>query len=203
MALTLVTPPVGEPVSRDEVKLHARITDPSQDERVDRFIASARQYAENRLGRQLLNATWRLTLERFPQGCVPEDYRVIILPRPPLVSVTHIKYYAVDGTLQTLPAGYYVVDTDHTPGRVQLKANVSWPETEDRLGAVQITFVAGYGSSPALVPADIRHAIETLAAHAYEHREAVVETESGVKIVETPLLANALLDLQRVEMYLY
>jgi uncharacterized phiE125 gp8 family phage protein len=221
MGLTQITPPTIEPVTRDEVKLQARISDPSQDARVDRFIASARAYAENRIGRQLLNATWRLTMDCFPgqwnspwgqavralrswrQYCDPRDFRLIMLPKPPLVSVTNVKYYDIAGTLQTLDPSQYVVDTFGEPGRLQLKAYTSWPVTQDRVSAVQIDFVAGYGARPDNVPADIKHAIETIAAHAYEHREAVVEMERGTQIVSVPLLADDLLDLRRVEMYLY
>lgn len=225
MGLYLVIPPTLEPVTRDEVKLQSRISDPSQDSRVDRFISSARSYAENRLGRQLMNATWRLTLDNFPNSIggspwyqsvsqnFPSysqfyngrycDHRIIILPRPPLVSLTSIRYYDVAGTLQTFSSSNYVVDTFGEPGRVQLKALTLWPVTQDRINAVQIDFVAGYGTDRENVPADIRHAIETIAAHAYEHREAVIETDSGMKLVSVPLLADDLLDLHRVEMYTY
>lgn len=217
MILKQITPPTLEPVTRAELNLHARISDPSQWDRVDRYIASARSYAENRLGRQLVNATWRLSLDSFPNAVrwdarpntsnttcfVPNDYRLILLPKPPLVSVSWIKYYAVDGTLTTLDSTLYNVDTDSEPGRIQLKWTASWPTTDDRIGAVQIQFVAGYGADPADVPADIKHAIETIAAHAYENREAVMETDRGIQLVRVPLLGDELLDLHRVQMYLY
>lgn len=219
MGLTLVTSPTLEPVTRDEVKLHCRITDPSQDSRVDRFIMSARSYAENRLGRQLVNATWRMTLDRFPDTMgntsgsssvwsMPiisswSDQRLIVLPRPPLSSVTWVKYYDLDNTLQTFSSANYTVDTDSQPGRIQLNYAVAWPFTRDRLNAVQIQFVAGFGGTAAFVPDDIKHAIEMLAAHYYEHREAVTETNNSIQMIPVPLAVDDLLDLHRVEMYLY
>ena len=55
----------------------------------------------------------------------------------------------------------YQVDTASEPGRIKLVPGVSWPAVEaDKVNAVQITYVAGYGANETDVPSRIRQAIE-------------------------------------------
>ncbi len=68
MGLQLVTSPDYEPITLSEFKLHARITDSSQDDVLATCLLTARAYVENRLQQQLMNATWRWTLDRFPNS---------------------------------------------------------------------------------------------------------------------------------------
>jgi uncharacterized phiE125 gp8 family phage protein len=59
-----------------------------------------------------------------------------------------------------------------------------WPATACyNYGAVQVTFVAGYGNAAA-VPADLKAAIKLLVGHLYENREAVT---LGAMPAELPL----------------
>lgn len=209
MALKLITPPAMEPVSRNDVKLRSRITDSSQDDSIDRYIVSARRYVENRLERQLIQATWKQSFDRFPSPCdrtrdkdlrrpsFSDPSRVLVLDRPPLISVTSIQYYDSAGVLQTWDASNYVVDNFSEPGRIQLADGSMWPVTAYRLNAVQVTYVAGYGADSSNVPDDIKHAIEMLASHYYENREAV----GDVRMYEVPLTVDALLDLHRIDFF--
>jgi uncharacterized phiE125 gp8 family phage protein len=205
MGLVLVTPPAAEPVSRDQVKDQCRITSDSENSRIDRYVVSARAYAENRLGRQLVNATWRLTFDHFPwssagrQTFDPYNSHAIVVPRPPLVSVTSIQYVDITGVLQTLGPSTYTVDTDSEPGRIALAPNCYWPATYPQINAVKVTYVAGYGTDGTLVPEEIKLAIEMLAAHFYERREATTEA----KLMTVPLAVDDLLDLCRIEQYVY
>ena len=50
---------------------------------------------------------------------------------PPLVSVTHVKYYDADGVLQTLPATYYDVDTRRQPGVIWWDEDYTAPTLSD------------------------------------------------------------------------
>jgi uncharacterized phiE125 gp8 family phage protein len=207
MGLKLITAPGVEPISRDTLKLHSRISGTDQDDMIDRYITAARMYCENRLGKQLINATWRLTLDQFPHVCerpyyparaaFAQAHNVIDLPRCPLVSVTSVQYVDAAGVTQTLSDSYYVVDTSTEPGRLQLKVAYSWPVTADQIAAVTVTFVAGYGTSATDVPMDIRSAITMLAAHYYEHRE----TTTDLRLMEVPFAVDCLLDLHRVDRY--
>lgn len=153
---TLVTPPVAEPVDQAEVKKHLRVTDSADDDQIDALIISERQTAENFCNRAFLTQTWKLFLDDFPDVSICNPYGSIWLPRPPLQSVTHVKYYNTSGTLTTLTVNTdYMVDNDNAElhGRVYLPYNISWPVVQARAKAVEIQFLCGWkGVDPEAAP---------------------------------------------------
>ena len=166
--LTLVTAPAEEPVSLAEAKAWLRLSHDADDAVVQGLVSAARLLAEREYDRQLVTATWRLTLPRFP--C-----REIRLPRGPLQSITSVQYRDTTGTLQTLSASYYEADAACDPGLVQPAYGRVWPSTREMVQAVRVTFVAGYGS-PQQVPQSIRNAIKMAVAWWYERRGDEAET---------------------------
>jgi len=170
MALTIVTEPTVEPVDLEEVEDHLRLSDTSTGEEdvvIQSYIKAARRYCERIQNRAYLHQTWDLILDGWPDG------NYIEIPRPPLVSVTHVKYYETDETENTMSTGLYYVDTDSEPGRVHLQYGETWPtETLRPANGVAVRFVAGYGSVSSLVPAEIKQALKLLVGHMYERREA-------------------------------
>ena len=170
MALTIVTEPTVEPVDLEEVEDHLRLSDTSTGEEdvvIQSYIKAARRYCERIQNRAYLHQTWDLVLDGWPDG------NYIEIPRPPLVSVTHVKYFDTDETEYTMSAGLYYVDTDSEPGRVHLQYGETWPtETLRPANGVAVRFVAGYGSVSSLVPAEIKQALKLLVGHMYERREA-------------------------------
>lgn len=168
MGRVLVEAPESEPVSLDEAKNHSRVdSDLTADDSLieDTLIPSAREYLERQTRRQLVTATWKLYLDNFPEW-------EIELPLPPLQSVDEVKYVDLDGVMQTLDEDAYEVDVSSCPGRLAPAYGEVWPASREKMGAVEITFTAGYGE-PADVPASLRRAILELVAHAYRNREAV------------------------------
>lgn len=171
-ALNLVTAPLIEPITVNDVKLHARVTGLQDDQVIASLIPAARRLLDGRdswLGRALITQTWDYFLPAFP--CCGE----IRIPLPPLQSVTSVKYYDAAGALQTLPPADYVVDTYAQPGRIVPAYGVSWPSTRSYLpNAVEIRFVAGYGAKVSDIPQDIRAWLAQAVAFLYENREAPV-----------------------------
>jgi len=169
MALTIVTQPAIEPLDLDEVKDHLRLSETSgndEDTTIMAFLTAARRYCEAFQNRAYLEQTWKLTLERFPSEAW------ITLPRPPLMSVTSVKYYGTGGTATTMTAGNYYADTASEPGKLRLGYGESWPSAVLRPGVgVEVEYVAGYGSAASSVPAEITQAIKLVVGHMYEHRE--------------------------------
>lgn len=170
--LALTTAPASEPVSLDEQKLHSRVDVSDDNSFLAAAITASRQWIEQYMGRQLVTATWTMTLDAFPGDGVIE------MPRPPLISVSSVKYYDGDRVEQTFAAaGYHVHASGAAPeapmGRIELADGYSWPTVYDGEGAVQIAFVAGYGAALA-VPVQIKQAIQIHAAELYERREQVV-----------------------------
>jgi len=192
MALKLITGPASEPITLAEAKEHIRVeTDfTADDDLITNLIIAAREYCEGFQNIAYITQTWELVLDKFPV----KDY--IQLPRPPLQSVTSVKYKDYEGTETTLDASKYIVDTDNEPGNVVLAYNESWPSfTPYPTGAVRVRFVAGYGDEAANVPQKVKQAIHLLMGHWYENREAVF---TGTISKEIEFAVHALLWQDRV-----
>ena len=153
----LVTPPLVEPVDLDEVKKQRRFSSTSLDTRFDGWISAARQQFEEETGIALITQTRLFLMETFPI----QD--AIGFWRAPVQSITSIAY-GEPGSPDTEmdPADYEVFPTTVTkgpypnPGGVRLVTGASWPTTDDRPGAVRITYQAGFGDAPGDVPELIR-----------------------------------------------
>jgi len=170
MGLRRTVEPVLEPLDVAELSGdgHLRISVGQETEYVTGLLVAAREVAEGDLHRALLSQTWVWTRDAFPAAG-----QVLSVPYPPLQAVSEIRYYDVAGVLTLLSPTIYTVDVDSTPGRIALAPDQSWPDTQARLGAVRITFLAGW-TDPALVPARIKQGMLLLVGSWYEHRESVV-----------------------------
>jgi hypothetical protein len=99
------------------------------------------------------------------------------LPRPPLISVSSVKYYDDDEVQQTLSTSLYLVDTPwRAPGTVELAEDQDWPtDLSSRRMPVTIRFICGYGLStdtPAgSVPPVVKQAIRLVIGWMYKNRE--------------------------------
>ena len=160
MALKLKTPPPIEPVTLVDVKGLLRIDDSDDDNLISSMITAIRQRAEEWTRRSFLTQTWTLWLDEFPfrhgNTLNKLNGRVIIIPRPPMQSVAFIKTYDSDNSTVTFDASDYFVDTASSPGRVALNDNSSWPTSLRKFSAVEVEFIAGYGSSASDVPEGIK-----------------------------------------------
>lgn len=171
-AQTLVTPPTAYPVTIADVKAHAVITIPQDDSFIGNvLIPAATEYAQAVQKRQLMPATWRLSMRRFPVGDRP-----IPLPLPPLVSIASITYIDSAGALQTMSSALYGSNVDAEPGFVAPIYAGYWPATrEGDIDVVAITYVAGYGATNAAalsaIPASTKLGILMDCAERYRNRE--------------------------------
>lgn len=204
LTLTRTAGPSSEPLTTAEAKAHLRVTDSSEDTYIDSLVAAARQHVEEVTRRALLTQTWEFSLDAFPLaplirtqwGAFAHVRQVpIIIPRPPLQSVTQIEYVDVDGTTQTLSASRYRVDSKSEPGRLTAALDQYWPTVAPVTNAVTITYDAGVANA-ADIPDAIKHAIKLLVSHWYEHREAV---DVGARhVTRVPEAADALLAPYRI-----
>lgn len=186
--LRVGTAPAEEPVGTAEMKLHLRVNHTNEDAEIAKKIVSARKVVEDWIGRSLVNTTWDLYLDRFPPGTDE-----ILIPRPPLVSVSHVKYYDEAGTEQTFAGTNYFTDTFREPGLVRLVDGAAWPATHNRRpSAVNVRFVGGYGTAGTLVDERARDAIKQITAALWANREADLE----VKVDENPRLRTLLFPLR-------
>jgi uncharacterized phiE125 gp8 family phage protein len=113
---------------------------------LDEALDWARQ--RQTFGRALLEQEWELILDAFPDG-------EIELTKPPVISISSVKYLDQAGAEQTLLSTQYVLDADLLPGYLLPAEGVSWPLTRDVANAVRVRFKCGYGATAAAVPPGI------------------------------------------------
>lgn len=187
MILNLITPAASEPVIIADVENHCRlgsngIATAGQKTAANIFIGSARRQAEAITRRQLITATWEMVLDPsdFPAG----TREPVEIPMPPLQSITSVKYYDVDGVLQTLSASLYrvIIETGPMcqPGLVVPVYGQVWPSIRDDYGAVTIRFVAGYGTAGSSIPEDVRNWMLLNIGNLWENRETIVVSKGQV-----------------------
>lgn len=184
--------PAVEPVSLAEAKVHLKMDDVTADDAlIAALISAAREWVEQATRRALITQTWR-----FRCNELPPDER-LPLPRPPLQSVTTFAYVDDGGSTSTWSSSKYTVLTDAEPGIVAVNYGEVWPSIRDQEDAVTVTYVAGYGSTPSLVPAPLRQAILLLVGAMYANREAT----AAVKVETVPFGVEALISPYRVHYF--
>ncbi len=187
MPLQLVTPPAGEPVSLAEAKQHLRVDGDDDDLLIGSLITAARQAAETKTGRQLITARWKLVLDAFPgpslmQSATGASFSLpghaILLAKCPVQSAVSIEYLDMNGTTQVMPASDYVLDAACEPARLTPAFGKTWPPTLPQMGAVSVTFDAGYGTASA-VPEGLKSWIKLRVGSLYGHREEMSVLSRG------------------------
>lgn len=186
MWLNLMTAPAEQPITLVEAKLHLRVETTDEDDLITALIIAATQHLEGRtglLGRALVTQTWEWRFDRFPPGNVP-----ILVPLPPLQTVTEIKYTDPDGAVQILAASVYQVHPETYQGEIRRKPDQTWPAIRAEPYGITVTFVAGYGTA-ADVPEAIKAAIKLLIGGWFltrEESEIPPVTKSAVAALTGP-----------------
>lgn len=167
--------PLTEPITLEEARDYLRLdafgsppTHPD-DDLVDVMISAARGAAENYINHSIAYREVILQLDEFNgKGYVDlQDW--------PVSLITSVEYFDKNGVVQTLDPAEYILDDAQKPAR--LYPVTDFPETQDRVNAITITFMAGYtdGLSPNTYPAPraIKLAILLILGHLYENRQDV------------------------------
>jgi uncharacterized phiE125 gp8 family phage protein len=191
-ALQLLEAPAAAPVLLAEVKAQLRIEHPDDDLMIDRLIKTAVAYtdAKGALGHAMITQKWGQWV-----NSVPPQY--VRLAMGPLIEVTAVKYYDIDGALQTdTLSNYEITGTDFTT-RIGPKSGFNWPVTQDRADAIRIEYTAGYGATSASVPETLRHAMMLLIGHWYDNRENTMMDE----LSNIPYGFDMLVDMHRRAWY--
>jgi uncharacterized phiE125 gp8 family phage protein len=179
MSLKLVTGPKASPIDLDDVKDDLRIDGTDDDSMLQLWVDAATDIVEKGTGRALITQTWELRLDHFPFS------GPIWIPTLPLQSVTSVKYIDPDGVEQTMSSSNYEVDFTDDYGKIVLAYGESWPSIRDKINAVTVRFVAGYGDAAAKVHPGIRKLIGFLLTHWYENREPVVVGTIATEVPQT------------------
>jgi uncharacterized phiE125 gp8 family phage protein len=167
-SLACTVPAYDTAVGLQGIKDHLRIDHSEEDAKLLDLIGMAQQYIEDVTARQFVTATFQQRFRQWPDR--------IYLARSPVQAVSSIQYYDTAGTLQTLAASSYVVETDAQPGVVELAVNATWPSVQDREGAIIVTFTAGE-LTPATFSAATNQA--TVYGRTFSNSNAVTLYNSG------------------------
>jgi uncharacterized phiE125 gp8 family phage protein len=155
MALQLITPPSAEPIHLNDAITHIKQTSGVDDSHITASVIAARKSAENATWRQLVSARYKQVHDSFPGIGVfgvnwGHTYQIpknaILLERLPVQLVESIQYIAMDGTTQTVDPSIYTVDYSTEPCRITPKFGQIWPIPLPQIGAVWVTFIAGFAA---------------------------------------------------------
>lgn len=176
MALEITTAPTFEPVTLAELKAFADIAHGRADDDLNRNITTARRHVEDTLGVTLGTTTYTLYLDRWPKkryGFSDTEADAIVLPRPPVTSVTSIKYLDEDGTQQTWAADQYRTDLVSQPARITRAYSIAWPTFRAVTNTIEIKYVAG--AAQADIRTGLKQLVLWIAKHLYERTDLTVE----------------------------
>jgi uncharacterized phiE125 gp8 family phage protein len=157
-----LTPPALEPVSLSDARIFLRLDQTDEDGLLSTLITAARLMVEAASGRMLIEQSWRIVLDRWPEG------GEIRLPLSPATSIAAARVYDALGEAQAVPEAALQLDTTTDPPLVRVAGSV--PAVGRMRAAIEIDIVAGYGPETADVPALLRHAVLQLAARWFEQR---------------------------------
>jgi uncharacterized phiE125 gp8 family phage protein len=186
VGLTLVTAPTVEPITWEEALDHLK--QPSTDDRelVQSQIRACREHIEGYTGRQICTATYDYSIDKFSVGA-------LYIPRPPLQSITSVKYIDTDGDEQTVDSSVYDYEAAiGMRGELFLAYDQTWPTARAQRGAVTIRFVAGYGLASS-VPDSIKQAIKMHLGLLYGIGREAATVPVGGNLVKVPFGWEALL----------
>jgi uncharacterized phiE125 gp8 family phage protein len=150
------TPPATEPVSLAEMRLHlgiGQIDDTVRDLVITSRIVAAREFVESFINRRLITQTVTAVCGAYDERWINNNPINLLAP---LQSVTEIRYTNSGGVLTVMPSVDYLAGS--YTAAVMPEYGKAWPEARDRLDAVQIAYVCGYGNA-ADVPQGIKEAI--------------------------------------------
>src|SRR5690349_12950644 len=138
MGLTLITPPMVEPVSLAELKEFLRLdgSDTSQDSTIQSLALAARMHSEAYTKKRFITQSWRLLMDFFPgyidlklagsrvsspfvsgsNALLVGIRYALLLPYPPVQAVTDFIYQDANGSVTSMVAGTdYIQDLQANP----------------------------------------------------------------------------------------
>ena len=138
--------PATTPITLVEAKAQMRVETSDDDTLITRLIAAAVAFTDGQgaLGKAMITQTWRQWV-----GNNPSEVQLAMLPA---ASVTAVKYYDSDGTLQTATLADFEVFGTSTYKYIKPISGKSWPVAQTRSDAVAIEYTTGYGDATTDVP---------------------------------------------------
>ena len=187
-ALKIDTPNTTQLITTSDMKGFLKVDISDDDTLIANMVKAATQSAEDYTNRFFLDTV--VTMYGDTWGDIGE------LLKSPVASVTHIKYYDSDDSLQTLASSVYLTDLVSKPAKITLKVNQDFPNLSGRAKAVEDKYVVGTGEDVDSVDDLIKQAVNLTVGHWYQNRQAVV---TGTIATQLPMSAKYLLDQFKIQ----
>ena len=166
---TVTIPPVNPAVSLADVKANLRVFSTAEDDLIQIYIDAATEYAEKITRRWFITRTAETFRDSFDTSEGYYSDTGFEIRRSKLQSVTSI-VYSLNNVETTLDAADYYVTSENDYSEVKPIENGTWPEADQILQAIKITFTAGFGTATANVPKEIQFALMQIVAAMYNNR---------------------------------
>lgn len=176
-SVRVVTQPIVEPVSPEEIRTYVRQYDASLDGVIGILLPACRALAEAYTNRAAMTQTIEYSLDALPLSWIR-------LPRPPFVSLTSITFYDEDGAATVLTTSDFDVATQGHVS-IRLKPSKSWPSATARDRAcLVIRYVVGCASSVE-VPYEMKLGILTAIAANIDDPGNATLNETAMAILDS------------------
>lgn len=179
--LQITAQPGSEPVTLADVKARLRLTDTADDALITAQMTVAREFVEKILGRSVVGKSYAAFFSKFPW-----TGKGLLIPMPPTVEVTAVKFLDPTRTWQTWDPSEYQVGVNQEPGVLVEALNFIYPPTavlHNGLTTVEVDFVAGAFAGPGA--STVLECIRQLALWIYANPDATEASypERTVKIL--------------------
>ena len=150
-----------------ETKLYLRIDTPDEDDLVRALITAARLLVEAASGRLLINQTWRLILDDWPNG------GVLRLPLSPVSQIVAARVLDAQGAAMPVTLTALRLEAGMEPPAITLQTSV--PAPGRATSGIEIDVLAGYGAGASAVPEPLRQAVLMMVSRWFEQRGDVLQ----------------------------
>lgn len=176
MTAYLLAGPATEPITLADAKAFLRVDGNAEDALITTLIVSARLHVEGVTGKAMIAQTWRKLVDAWPAD------GTVRLARGPVLSLSAITAYDAEGDAHVVPLAGFVPEQGDAPARLIMPQTLpTLPVLRDRQ-AIEIDYVAGFGTDADTVPADLKQAMLTLVGYWFENRDAVIVAGSGAVV---------------------
>ncbi|UCF50258.1 MAG: phage head-tail connector protein [Thermoplasmatales archaeon] len=166
-------------ISLNQIKNYLKIelTETSEDDFLTLLISGAVDFVQKYTKRQLLTTQF-LTYRDY--WSYQEELR-----KSRFVELDSVKYYT-DDVLTTFDTDNFYSTDENDFSKIILKDNKTFPDLDNRVQAIQITFKAGYGTTSSSIPDDILIALRSHIAFMYSNRGDCIEILSKISTAIPP-----------------
>lgn len=186
MGIKVINPPIAEPITLAEAKLHLRVDDTADDTLIAAQLSAARESAEQYLNIAIAEQTWEVALDGFPL------HAAIELPGGAVSSIVSVTYANAVGTDTVISASGYALNNYGSPSWLIPAYGTNWAASYATPNAIRVRYIVGGG----VLSPSIRAAILLTLGHLYAQRE----DSSAVPVSAIPMGARALLQPFRIGM---